>query len=516
VVNPIEQIGRSRRRLARVAAMRAAIGITLPIAATIVFALWLDIIAALTWENFGYILTDDRELALGNVLIGIFAAQLIILAILALTAYRRADDFLTTAEVLDRHVGAHQEILTLATLANPANPQSRDRRSALFPMLWRRAIAYLDLFEPRREFKLEPLQPLKRSAIAASIVVVVLGLTAFAFVVVPTPEQAIAHHLRAVARAIDSSSATPATKDLAKAMRDVARDLENPKLPQEQKLQELAAMKRDIEQNQQQHQSGASQGKNSAGGGSGAGSGSGNSKGSGNGSGSGAGAGAGSGEGAGSGAGAGSGVGQGAGTGSGSGAGGNNKGNKNDQKMAQLGNDISKAQAQIQAENGQPNQANGQQIANNGSGMAPKDGDNPNATGPQNKPNGAGSASLPKPGSEARNNLPAPSNGAPSGRRDDKGSMGDTHLGEIPKAGNYERFYKPGEGPGLGIRDARYVTFRLPSATVGNEGGGRAVADAEHPAASVGYTNAPLKQERLADTPDEEQLVPPRYRDLIH
>jgi hypothetical protein len=42
------------------------------------------------------------------------------------------------------------------------------------------------------------------------------------------------------------------------------------------------------------------------------------------------------------------------------------------------------------------------------------------------------------------------------------------------------------------------------------------VADAEHPGASVGYTNAPLKQERLADTPDERQLVPPRYRDLIH
>jgi hypothetical protein len=122
---------------------------------------------------------------------------------------------------------------------------------------------------------------------------------------------------------------------------------------------------------------------------------------------------------------------------------------------------------------------------------------------------------MPKPGSEARNNLPAPAGGTPSGRRDDKGSMGDTHLGEMPKAGNYERFYKAGEGPPLEIHDARYVTFRLPSTVVGNAEAGRTVADAEHPAASVGYTNAPLKQERLGDTPDERQLVPPRYRDLI-
>lgn len=506
MVNPIDQIGRSRRRLARVAACRAAIGVTLPMLATVLFALWLDIIAALTWESFGYILTDDREYALGNALIGIFAVEFVVLAILAFTAYRRADDFLATAAVLDHHVGAHQEILTLATLANPANPQSRERRSPLFPMLWRRAIAYLDLFEPSREFRLDPLPPLRRSAIAAGVVILMLGLTALAFVVVPTPEQAIAHHLRAVARTLDTSSATPATRDLARAMRNVARDVENPRLPQEQKLQELAAMKRELEQNQS-HQAGTTLAKNSSGGGSGSSSGSG-AKGSA--AGSGAGTSAGAGEGAGTGAG------KGAGTGSGAGGSGSDKGSRNDRKMVELGNDISKAQAQIQAENAQPDHGNGQQLANNGSGAAPKDGDNPNATGPDNQPNGPGSVSRPKPGTEARNNLPAPSGGTPSGRRDDKGSMGDTHLGEIPKAGNYERFYKPGEGPALDIHDARYVTFRLPTSTVGNAGAGRAVADADHPVAATGYTNAPLKQERLADTPDEQQLVPPRYRDLIH
>jgi uncharacterized membrane protein YgcG len=507
VVNPIEQIDRSRRRLASLAAMRAAIWVTLPLAITFLFVAWIDIIAALTWENFGYILTDPRETAVTYVLVAMFGAELVTLGILALIYYRKANDFLLTAEVLDNHVGAHQELLTLATLADPSNPGGRERRSPLFPMLWRRAIAYLDLFDPRREFRLDFIPPLKRSAIAAGVVAIVLGITAVAFVVVPTPDEAIAHRLRAVARALDKSSATPAEKDLVKAMRDVARDLENPKLPAEQKLQELAAMKRELEKIQQQHQAGNSLAKNSSGG-SGGGSGSGNSKGTGNGNGSG------TGEGAGSGAGKGSGQGAGAGAGSGAGSGGG-KGGKNDQKMADLGKDISKAQAQIEAENGPRDQTKGQQLANNGSGMAPKEGDNPNATNQNNKGSGAPNPTLPKPGSETRSNQPAPSSGTPSGRPDDKGSMGDTHLGEMPKPGNYERFYKPGEGPPLDIHDARYVTFRLPSTAVGNEGAGRTVADAAHPVATAGYTNAPLKQERVADTPDERQLVPPRYRDLI-
>ena len=506
MVNPIEQIDKSRRRLARLAAMTAAIDLTMPLGVTILFALGLDVIGVLTWENFGYILTDGRETLFGEVLLAAGAVQLITLGLLALFAYMKADDFLTAAEAVDNHVGGHQEILTLATLANPTHPQERERRSPLFPMLWRRAIAYLDLFEPRREFRLRLAQPLKRSAIAAVVVMVALAAAALAFVVIPTPDQAIAHRLRQVARSLDSSSATPAERDLVKAMRDVARDLENPKLPPEQKLQELAAMKRELEQVEQQRQSGNSIAKNSSGS-SGGGSGSGTSKGTGNGSGDG------SGEGQGSGAGKGTGSGASAGNGSGE----SGKGNKTDQKMVELGNDISKTQAQIEAAAGQQNKNTGSQQANNGSGMAPKEGDNPNATGPQKQPNGTGSIELPRPGSEARNNLPASAGSTPpSGGRDDKGSLGDTHLGEMPKAGNYERFYKPGEGPGLEIHDARYVTFRLPSAAVSNTGGGRTVADAEHPVASAAYTNAPLKEERLADTPDERQLVPPRYRDLIH
>ena len=262
-------------------------------------------------------------------------------------------------------------------------------------------------------------------------------------------------------------------------------------------------MKRELEKIEQQRQSGSSMAKNSSGG-SGGGSGSGNSKGSGSGSG------------AGAGEGMGGGTGKGSGAGQGSGAGNGGKNSKSDQKMVELGNDISKAQAQIEAETGPRDQSKGLQQADNGSGAAPKEGDNPNATSPRNPGSGAGNVELPKPGSEARNNLPAPSGGTPSGRRDDKGAMGDTHLGEMPKAGNYERFYKAGEGPGIALHDARYVTFRLPSTAIGNAGAGRTVADVQHPVAAAGFTNVPLKQGRLADTPDERQLVPPRYRDLIH
>jgi len=66
----------------------------------------------------------------------------------------------------------------------------------------------------------------------------------------------------------------------------------------------------------------------------------------------------------------------------------------------------------------------------------------------------------------------------------------------------------------IDLRDARYLIFRLPSATSA-AGGGKTVLDTERPAASTPYSNVPLKEERLEAAPDERQLVPPRYRDLI-
>ena len=175
---------------------------------------------------------------------------------------------MTTAAVLD---GMSMRIRRYSRSRRWPTRQSAGARTAVaaVPDAVAAAIAYLDLFEPRREFKLESARTAERSGVVAGRFVVALGLTALAFVVVPTPDQAIAHRLRAVARAIDTYSATPADKDLAKAMRDVARDLENPKLPAEQKLQELAAMKQELEQIQQQRQSGDQHGEEFVVGGSG-------------------------------------------------------------------------------------------------------------------------------------------------------------------------------------------------------------------------------------------------------
>jgi hypothetical protein len=57
--------------------------------------------------------------------------------------------------------------------------------------------------------------------------------------------------------------------------------------------------------------------------------------------------------------------------------------------------------------------------------------------------------------------------------------------------------------------------FRVPAAIpVGS--GGVTVLDPNHAKATTPYVNAPLKETSNDAPPDERQLVPPRYRDLIH
>jgi hypothetical protein len=355
-------------------------------------------------------------------------------------------------------------------------------------MLWRRAIAYLEGFEPKREFRLEFGTPLKWSSLGALGTLMVLGLALFALTRPPTPMEALVRSLREVARGLDTPSAP--RRQIAQAARYVAKDLENPELPPERKAAELQALKQAIEKYQEQMRSGSGNGKSGGGGGSGKGNGSG------------------SGEGQGSGKGAG---------GGGQGQGGGGKGGKSESQMMELRNDISKAQAQMQMEAGKGEQSKlaERQNGEKGTGLAPKEGNNPNQAGSRPKPGGASNIELPQPGSLARNQARAGNN--QSNRKDDKGSQGDTHLGDLPRAANYERFYKLGEkGPAIDIRDARYVVFRLPTTPVTAGGEGRIVADNGRPSASTAYTNAPLKEQRLPVSPDEQQLVPPRYRDLIH
>jgi hypothetical protein len=318
---------------------------------------------------------------------------------------------------------------------------------------------------------------------------------------VPTPTQAAAHRLLRFAKSIDAAKAPASDRQLAAAARDVAKDLDNPKLPPEQKLAELQSLKRELEQFDARHQTAQSGSGHSSGGGSGSGNGNGGGSGKGNGPGSGSGSGSGTGS---------------SGTGSSAtGESGGSKGKQNGKdQMVELRNDISKAQAKLEQEGAAAdNSKMAQNKSNNGSGTAPRPGSDANRPGGSNgSGSGLGFMKMPEPGALAANQM---SDGENRGGRNAKGSTGDTHLGEFPKGGGYERYYKMGEGPGIAVRDARYVTFQLPSEMASSNSGGATVPDTSRPTATVAYTNAPLKNERLPVTPDEEQRIPPRYRDLI-
>ncbi|HEX4210951.1 MAG TPA: hypothetical protein VHY56_11195 [Candidatus Binataceae bacterium] len=513
--SPVELISRTRRHLVRINALRGILNLGLPLLVTLALLATFNYLRGFAWDRWGYSLSVGHAAVLKKILCAAALAELIAMAILAVRAYFKMNDYVATAARIDDRIGAHQEILTLATMTDPARPEMRDRRSPLFPMLWRRTIAYFDLFEPRREFPLEPLAPLGRSLIvlAAGLVALTVGLAAM--LKPPTAMDKIARDLRNLAGTLSAPDASPASHDLAAAVRGVSADLENPKLPPEQKMQELAALKREVEKLQQQNQKDrGSQASRLASASGGSGNGSGNSSGTGNGSGQGKGAGAGSGQGQGPGQASGSGPSQGDGSGG--------KDSKSGQQMVKLSNDIDKAQTQVAQDSGPRDKTQGsQQLADNGSGVAPKAGNNPNASGPLNDPNRAGTAQMPKPGgkngdSASRSAVPGPQANGSSGRKDDTGSAGDTHLGEIPKSETFARFYAAGEGPPIQIHDARYATFRIPPAVESKGAGGSLVADNGEPKAAAPYSNLPLKQDRITDTPDEQQLVPPRYRDLIH
>jgi hypothetical protein len=486
--NPVEIIARTRRRLAWLAAVRTLLHVPLPIAVTLTVALVLNAINALAFDHFGYLI-DQSALRLFELsLFGLVAAELIVAAFLAWQSWAHASDFMWAAERIDQSVGAQQEIVTLASLSDPAHTESKSIRSGLFPMLWERVSAYLETFEPTSSFKLDARGPLARSSVFAALALIILSVAIYLLMTVPTPALAVSRRLQLLARSMDKSAAAPAQQQMAAAARDVARDLENPKLPPQEKLAELQALKQELEKYQarQQHAQG---GKGNSSGGS---------------SGNGSGGGQGSGQGAGSDKGNGA-----AATDSGTGQAG-----KGNQQMVELRNDIAKAQMKLEqeADSGKRNNT-AQNDSANGTGAAPKPGDNANQPGGQNQLNGSGASKNPQP-SLAGDRMA--SGQSPNGPRQDKGSMGDTHLGEFPKGGSYERFYKLGEhGPTINIRDARYVTFQLPT-EIESAGAGATVPDQARPRATTPYTNAPLKAERLAVSPDEQQLVPPRYRELIH
>jgi hypothetical protein len=493
VVNPVEQIVAARRRLKHVAALRAGLALCVPALTALVLAATLRAIGAATWERAGYVLAPARFGALRLVLLVAGLAALAGCALMAWRAYREADDLMDAAERVDEAVDGHQEIVTLASLADPAEaPAQRALQTPLFPLLWRRAAGYLERFDPNGAFSFEVRRPLVRSLPIAAVMVVMLAAAALALVRPPTAEQLLARKLRAVAAQQLAGSPSSADKELASKILAAANALENPNLPPRQKLQRLAEAMSEL-QKQQQGSSPQQSTKNTPG--IGKGSGKGNSK---------------KGSEQDNGQGPASGNAQSKGQGQGQDQGQNPNGPKSKQQIVELRNDLSKAQAQI--ETGSGSKSNAPKPGQGDKGNALKPGTNPNQKGPSQQPDAMAQGNLPRPDASAKGQLPA--GGAKSGKNQ-QGGHGDTHLGEFPAPENFQRFYKPGQGPPIEIRDARYVVFRLPTEVV-SASGGKIVPDTNRPTASVPYANVPLKTAPLDATPQERQLVPPRYRDLIH
>ena len=311
-------------------------------------------------------------------------------------------------------------------------------------------------------------------------------------------------------------------KALADTIREAADALENPKLPQEEKMKRLEDAMRQAKRAAEKRNNSES-GKNQAAGKSSAQNGKGSGKTNGQGNSSGNGSGQGKSE---------SGSGQtlgGNNSGSGKGGGGNNSGknqnggtsanndknqNKTDQQNIQLQNELAKAEAQVETANPKnpgPDSKPGDDKNQSG---ANKPGDKPDEnSGSHLDPNRPGS--VPKAGANGDRNIPS-AGGNPKNNRDMGSNLGDTHLGEMPTSTNAQRFLKPGDkGTTVDIKDARYVMFRLPGAPSSGSGG-KTVLDTDRPTATTAYVNAPLAPTSDDAPPDERQLVPPRYRDMIH
>ena len=515
--NPVETIGTARARIARLAAIRVMLCAVAPALTAIALGVLLEPIGDATWGQYGYSIAPDRANLLSIVLV---VTGLVVLAtgsVMAFRAYRRANDFVAAAAELDDLLECNQEIVTFATLANPSTPESsRARRTPLFPILWRRAIALFGGLDIRREFKLEVGEPLKRSSIFAGMVALAMVLATLGLVRAPTPENREAAKLRAIAEEIAKTATSSDDTALADKIRQAANALENSKLPPEQKkarIEEAMKQARKAAEKRNNNQSGKNQGTGKST--SQSGKGNGNSKGQGNSSGSGSGQGK-------SGTGAGQNVG-GNNSGPGKGGTGNNSGkndggkasakndkNKSDQTNIELQNELAKADAQVEtadAKNPGPDSKPGD---DKNQGGANKPGDKSGSQPDPNKP-----GDIPRPGANGDRNAPT-AGGNPKNNTDMGSNLGDTHLGEMPTSTNAQRFLKPGEkGSTVDIKDARYVVFRLPGTpTSGN--GGKTVLDTDRPKATTAYVNAPLAPTRDDAPPDERQLVPPRYRDMIH
>ena len=491
--NPVEILSRTSGRIAKVAAARTLAHAALPAAVAATLAAMLHPLGHATWERWGYVLSPAGAQILSGSLAAIALLSVITATLLAWRAYRRARDFVAAAAQVDEVVGGHQQILTFATLVDPAAPEAaRAGRSPLFPLLWKRAISFLETFDASRAFPFRLGRPITRSSLLTLAIAIAMVLATLGLVRPPSPLQREAMNLRESASEIEKSSTRPGDLALASSLRDVADELENPQLPPQQKLERLQEVMQQVASRGEQ---GKGKEKGQGGGGIAA-SKEGKSQGTGEGSG-----------------GSTNGSGQGAEPNrASSGAGQNEKGDQGKDNSIELQNELAKAEAQVEeAKSPEQNPSSG---GDQRKGEAPQVGNGTEQKAAGNQPNPHQAGNTPMQGANASRNLPQTGgNNQPAGT--DQGSnQGDTRLGEFPTPTKTQRFSRGGSDA-LSIHDARYVMFRLPSAIpVGS--GGTTVIDPNRTKATTPYVNAPLKETSSDAPPDERQLVPPRYRDLIH
>jgi len=495
VTDPVQAIRSINHRLARLSVAQTLTAMLPPIAVLAMIALGLRTLGEHSWERWGFVLRADSVRLVQTVLWCAAGAGLLLSAVLAILSFRRSNDPIAAAALIDRRLGCREEVLTLALAGS--TPSSA--RSPLFPVLWRRASQHLDRLDPARNFPFQAKQTLRQALFltGCTIGIVIAGISVLLAASQP-PLAAEGRQLRKIAREIaNSNPGDVQARELAERMRAVADTLDNPKIPPETKLEQLASVERQVkaEQQRRQQEAAASKGGSKATGKGSKGQGTGEAK-------------AGTGQGK-----EGSGPGQGNDRGDGKGGDNTAKGGKGEVQLAEASKDISKVQARLEAE---AKQKSGEQAKNGGlKARAPRPGEQPNLATRERPGNSSSlnrSKSNQEPGQEQTNRQAQQSG---QQRPNYGSSQGDTHLGQFPRPGNFERFYKAGEhGEPLDVKNARYVLFRIPTALI-SAGGGKSVVDNNRPTATVPYANLPLKDERVAAEPDERQLIPPRYRDLL-
>ncbi len=498
MTDPVKTIQTVQGCLARLAAVQTLTSLLPPVIVLAGAALGLRALGEYSWERWGFAIAADRLRLVQIVLLCAAALGVAIAAVLAFLSFRLSEDPIAAAELIDRKLGCRQEVLTLATLGGSTQGSAR---SPLFPLLWQRAAQHLDRLDPARTFPFQLKQPLRQALFLTGCTVglLVVGISVL-LAAKQAPLGADGRQLRKIAREIANSGPGDAqTQELAARLRAVADALENPKVPPETKLGQLASVEQELKAQQQRRQQQAASSKGES---AGKGTGKGNQ---------GQGAGEGK-EGTGQGK-EGTGQGQGKGGGKGTGGDGAGKPGKGEVQLAEARKDISKVQARLEAA---AKQKSGQQEHGGGlKARSPRPGEQPDLAKLESAANSSNLnqfKSNQKHGQEQGNSR---REGAGQPRRDFGSSQGDTHLGQFPQPGNFERFYKAGEhGAPLDVKNARYVLFRIPPALI-SAGGGKSVVDNDRPSATVPYANLPLKEERIAADPDEHQLVPPRYRDLL-